>query len=90
MTTNYLVLAATATVWVVVVLAADFLSVRIIRFRVLGQRHWQIAFDEDHFRAKARGLACEVRMPAKPLLVRLWRMVFPLRVITVAADEVEK
>jgi hypothetical protein len=42
-----------------------------------------IAFSEDNLRAKLGGRMAEVEMPARPLLVRLWRKLFPPRAIEV-------
>ena len=46
---------------------------------------WEIAFDEEHLRAKLDGEMAEVIMPAKPWYVRLWRRWFPLRGIEMEA-----
>ena len=56
---------------------------RLIRFRRLSRPDgpWEIAFDEAHLYAKLDGEMAEVRMPAKPWYVRLWRRVFPPRAI---------
>lgn len=64
----------------------DWDRVRIIRFQRasnFGTPWWEIAFDEEHLQAKLDGEMAEVIMPAKPLVVRLWRRLFPLRTVEV-------
>lgn len=50
-----------------------------IRFRRIGAAHWEVARDEKHLQAKLGSDLADVRMPAKPWYVRLWRMAWPLR-----------
>lgn len=52
---------------------------RLIRFRRLHARHWEIAFNDEHLRAKLNGDMAEIIMPARPWWVRLFRVFFPLR-----------
>jgi hypothetical protein len=42
-----------------------------------------IAFGPEHLRATLDGRMAEIIMPARPLLVRLWRKLFPPRAIEV-------
>jgi hypothetical protein len=52
---------------------------RVIRFRRLRSKRWEIAFNEAQLHEKLNGEMAEVIMPAKPWYVRLWRRQFPLR-----------
>jgi len=52
---------------------------KLIRFRRLNNKYWEIAFNEDHLHAKLGDDLAEVIMPAKPFFVRLWRRLFPLK-----------
>jgi hypothetical protein len=71
--------------------------VKLIRFRRLSQppvivggvsvATWEIAFDESHLNAKLNGEMAEVIMPAKSLLIRLWRLFFPLKGIEARLGE---
>jgi hypothetical protein len=40
---------------------------------------WEIAFSERELHMKLEGNMAEVKMPAKPWFVRLWRKLFPLK-----------
>lgn len=42
---------------------------------------WEIAFNEDHLWAKLNGEMAEIVMPAKSWPVRLWRRLFPLKLV---------
>ena len=53
---------------------------KVIKFKREGNVNWEIAFNEDHLNAKLNGDMAEVIMPKKTILVRLWRVVFPLKV----------
>ena len=68
-------------------LLSDYERRRLIRFRVVGERHWQIAFNQDHLNAKLAGRMAEVIMPARPLCVRLWRKVFPPQCIEMECED---
>jgi hypothetical protein len=61
---------------------------KVIRFRRLYKKKWEIAFHEDDLRSKLGGEVAEVIMPAKPWWIRLWRRFFPVRCIDVPADGV--
>lgn len=52
---------------------------KLIRFRRLDRKNWEIAFSEAHLFDKLNGDMAEVLMPAKSWFVRLWRRVFPPR-----------
>ena len=51
----------------------------IIRFRRQGEKHWEIAFSQEHLRGKLAGEMAEIIMPAKPLPLQVWRFFFPLK-----------
>ena len=69
-------------VWLAAVLLfLDYHRPRIIRFRRLGRSVGEIAFDERELFSKLDGDMAEIIMPAKPLIVRLWRRIRPLRMI---------
>ena len=55
---------------------------KLIRFRRLNKTHWEIAFNEDNLFEKLDGDMAEIIMPDKPLIVRLWRKLFPLIPLT--------
>ena len=52
---------------------------KLIKFRRLNKINWEIAFNEDHLRHKLNGDMAEVQMPSCSLLVRIIRMLFPLK-----------
>ena len=52
---------------------------RIIKFRRLKKLYWEIAFNKKHLRMKLNGDMAEIIMPAKPLLIRIWRRFFPIK-----------
>lgn len=61
---------------------------KVIRFRRLSRPAcgpWEIAFNEDHLWQKLDGEMAEVIMPAKPLIVRTWRKLFPLKFVEAQA-----
>lgn len=47
---------------------------------------WEIAFSEKELREKLNGEMAEVIMPAKNLIIRLYRKFFPLKGIEAKAD----
>lgn len=47
----------------------------------------EIAFSEAHLNAKLDGTAAEVVAPARPLIVRLWRKLFPPKGIEMKEGE---
>lgn len=51
----------------------------------LGVKRGAIAFSEADMHAKLNGRMAEIVDPGKSLIVRLWRRLFPLRVIEVDA-----
>ena len=59
---------------------------KLIRFRRLWKRNWEIAFNEDHLWWKLDGEMAEIIMPAKSWPVRLWRRFFPLKGIECDLD----
>lgn len=69
---------------------------KLIKFRRLNRpveirasvaiRRFEIAFNERHLHAKLDGEMAEIHMPAKGVLTRLWRKVFPLQGISAQAD----
>ena len=63
---------------------------KLIRFRRLNRKHWEIAFDENHLHEKLNGEMAEVIMPAKPWYVRLWRKFFPLQMIEGVVDGIPR
>jgi hypothetical protein len=50
-------------------------SSTVIRFCRVGAPYWEIARDETELRHKLNGQVATVIMPAKPLVVRLWRLI---------------
>lgn len=47
---------------------------------------WEIAFNIDHLHYKLNGEMAEIIMPAKPLIIRIWRYFFPLRGLEMKAE----
>jgi len=62
---------------------------KIIKFRRLNKSRWEIAFNESHLNRKLNGEIAEIIMPAKSLIVRLWRKFFPLKEINMETEYVE-
>ena len=52
---------------------------KVIRFKRKDKSNWEIAFNEEHLNLKLNGDMAEVIMPGKGILVRLWRIAFPLK-----------
>ena len=57
----------------------DYQRLRIIKFRRLSAKYWEIAFTKEELFYKLDGELAEVEMPAAPLIIRLYRKFFPLR-----------
>lgn len=79
---NFLPILIISAVSLALYLFLDFHKLRIIRFRRLENNpygFWEIAFSPDQLFEKLDSEQAEVLMPAKPLLVRLYRKFFPLR-----------
>jgi hypothetical protein len=72
---------------VVMSMLIDFARPRRIAFRRLGSRYWEIARSDAELDAKLDGEVADVIMPARPLVVRLWRRLFPPRGKTVEVGQ---
>ena len=59
----------------------DYHKLRIVKFRRLTSKTWEIAFSEAELFARLDGAVAEVYMPEKPLLIRLYRKVKPMNFI---------
>jgi hypothetical protein len=68
---------------VVMSMLIDFARPRRIAFRRLGEPYWEVARSEAELAAKLNGGVADVDVPARPLVVRLWRRLFPPRGKTV-------
>jgi len=63
---------------VAIATVVDCTRSRLIRFRRLDRKRWEIAFNQHDLELKLNGDMAEILMPARPLVVRLWRRFFPL------------
>src|ERR1700744_2517723 len=63
----------------VIYLLLDLSKIRLIKFRPLDDELWQIAFNEKELYEKLNGRLAEVFMPERPILVRFWYKLFPMK-----------
>ena len=54
---------------------------KLIRFRRLNKKNYEIAFNEKHLYEKLNGECAEIIMPAKNIIVRLYRKIVPMKFI---------
>jgi hypothetical protein len=61
---------------------------KLIKFRRIGRKYWEIAFNEKQLYEKLHGEMAEIHMPTKPLVVRLWYKLFPMRFVKEKVDNI--
>lgn len=80
---------AILVVWILgIYLITDYFSIRIIKYRPEGEIYWRIAFSEAEMFLELDGRLAQVRMPARPIVVRWYKRLFPDKMIDISSFKV--
>ncbi len=71
-------------------LVYDWFKPRWIIFRRQGHSLWEVAFTQEELNRRLDGEMAEIEQPEKPLLIRMWRKLFPLRGINISKSVSKK